>query len=264
MRKLGLLPVVCLTFVFLFSSCVSKKKWTELMNDKEQLDQMLSQTQDQVKSLENDVAELSEEKTQLEETLSSETARLNDEIDYVRNDLETAKNEAAEMAAAKDAEIEKLTTAVESPFLPYTAKGLQLTEKGGGVYLDQALRFKSGSARLTEESQATLENIAAALIADANARMIVEGHTDDVPMKEGATYTSNKELSLARARAVVRALVKMGVEKNQLTAVGHGSDRPAMAYDGLENKEEAREYNRRAEFSIITSPGELLRISQTL
>ena len=62
MRKLRLLPVVLLTFVFLFSSCVSKKKWTELVNDKEQLDMMLSQTQAQVKSLENDVVTLGDEK----------------------------------------------------------------------------------------------------------------------------------------------------------------------------------------------------------
>ena len=268
MRKLRLLPIMCLTFIFLLSSsCVSKKKWTELVNDKEQLDMMLSQTQDQVKSLENDVADLGTEKNKLQEEFNTETSRLNTEIYGIQNDLETAKketNEMKEMITAKDSEIAKLTEAVKSPFSPFTAKGLELTEKGGGVYVNNTLRFKSGSARLTDDSKAALQTILTVLMEDANAKMVVEGHTDDVPMKEGAPYTSNKHLSKARANAVVKALVEMGAKETQLTAVGHGSDRPAMSYEGLENKEEAREYNRRAEFAIVTSPTALFQMSQAL
>ena len=267
MRKLRLLPIVCLTFVFLFSSCVSKKKWTELMNDKEQLDMMLSQTQEQVKSLENDVVTLGDEKTELQEEFNSETSRLNDAISGIQTDLEAAKTKANEMEAmveGKDAEISKLSAAVKSPFSPYTAKGLQLTEKGGGLYANSPVRFKSGSARLTKDSKAGLQIIVDVLMSDPTAQMIVEGHTDDVPMKEGAPYASNKQLSKARANAVVKTLVKMGVNPVQLIAVGHGSDQPAMSYEGLDNKEEAREYNRRAEFAVVTNPSELFRMSQAL
>lgn len=268
MRKLRLLPVVCLTLIFLCSSCVSKKKWTELVNDKEQLDMMLSQTQEQVKSLESDVATLGDEKTKLQEDFTTETSRLNDKIGFIENDLETAKKETTEMKemiSAKDAEITKLTSAVNSAFNTFTAKGLGLQESGGNVYLNSPVRFKSGSARLTEESKGAMQAIVDALIEDANAKLMVEGHTDDVPMKEDASWGSNKQLSVARANAVVRTLVKMGVNPIQLTAAGHGSEKPAMTYDGVEDKEMAREQNRRAEFSIIINkPGELYRAGQAL
>lgn len=268
MRKLRLLPVVCLTLIFLCSSCISKKKWTELVNDKEQLDMMLSKTQEQVKTLEGDVATLDEEKTKLEEEFTNETNRLNDKIGSIKNDLEVAKKETTEMKemiSEKDAKINELAEAVNSSFAPFTAKGLSLEANEGSVYIDQPVHFKSGSARLTEDSKAAIQAIVDALMADADAKLVVEGHTDDVPMKEDATWSSNKQLSLARANAVVRTMVKMGVNPVQLMAVGHGSSKPAMDYENAEDKEAAREHNRRAEFSIVTNAAaELFRAAQSL
>lgn len=267
MRKLPLLPALCLIFIFLCSSCVSKKKWTELMSDKEQLDNMLSQTQDQVKSLENDIADLGDEKDKLQKEFEAESSRLNDQISGIQGDLEAAKKESEEMkelVASKDQEISKMADAMKSPFIPFTSKGLELMENYGNLYVKNPVRFKSGSARLTDDSKMALQNIVSALIADPKAKMVVEGHTDNVPMKEGATWASNKELSVARALAVVKVMVDMGANPDQLKAVGHGAKRPAMGYEDVEDVNEARELNRRAEFSVVTNQTALFQLSQAL
>ena len=95
MRNLRLLPVVCLTLVMVLSSCVSKKKWNELVSDKEELDQMLSKTQQQVKNLEENVATLNDEKTKLQDEFTSETNRLNGEITGIQTELSQAMKDTA-------------------------------------------------------------------------------------------------------------------------------------------------------------------------
>ncbi len=267
MRNLRLLPVVCLTLVFVLSSCVSKKKWNELVSDKDQLDQMLSKTQQQVKDLEDNVATLSDEKTKLQDEFNSETTRLNGEITTIQSDLSQAKKETAEMKdmiSTKDAKIKAMADAVNSSYTPFTAKGLALQAKGGSIYLNQPIHFKSGSTRITEDSKATVQAVYEALMANAATHLVIEGHTDDVPMKEGAPYASNKALSKARANSVKRALVRLGANGDQITAMGHGSDQPVMAYEGAEEKEAAREQNRRAEFAIVPASAPIYEASQSL
>ena len=249
------------------SSCVSKKKWNELVSDKEELDQMLSKTQQQVKNLEENVATLNDEKTKLQDEFTSETNRLNGEITGIQTELSQAKKETAEMKemiSSKDAKIKVMDDAVSSTYGPFTAKGLSLEAKENDVYLSQPVHFKSGSTRISEESKATLQSIYEALVANTATHLVIEGHTDDVPMKEGAPFTSNKALSQARANSVKRALVRMGADATQITAMGHGSGKPAMSYENDADRESAREKNRRAEFAIVPAGAPTYEASQSL
>ncbi len=81
-------------------------------------------------------------------------------------------------------------------------------------------------------SRATLDEAAAVLAADPEARFRVVGHTDSV-----GDAGKNQELSLRRAQAVVDYLVEAGVEPGRLEAVGRGEDRllvePEITLDDL-------------------------------
>src|SRR5262245_25344162 len=118
--------------------------------------------------------------------------------------------------------------------------GLRYDERGVVVSLPEALYFRAGTANLRPESLANLAEIGKALAAQQGA-LVVEGHTDDLPVRS-PLFTSNWELPAARAARVVRFLVEdAGLEANRLSAVGLADTRPLV-----ENTDDAtREANRR-------------------
>lgn len=89
-----------------------------------------------------------------------------------------------------------------------------------------SLLYGSGSARLKDEIKSTLSAVATKL--KSNQRLeevIVEGHTDDSPIKTGI-FPSNWELSAARATGIVRFFEEEGLDESKLVAYGFGSSRP--------------------------------------
>lgn len=91
------------------------------------------------------------------------------------------------------------------------------------VVTDQVL-FSSGSAALTAPGEALLGVVGQALNAVPNG-ILVEGHTDAIPISGGA-YPSNWELSSARAGAVVRYFEQgAAMAPSRLTATGFGEQR---------------------------------------
>jgi outer membrane protein OmpA-like peptidoglycan-associated protein len=103
------------------------------------------------------------------------------------------------------------------------------------------IRFDSGKDVLRPESDATLDEVAGMMKQDSALRLVVEGHTD-------ATNTDayNLDLSERRARAVVAALVKRGVDGARLQPKGFGKSRPVA--DNA--TDQGRALNRRVEVSI--------------
>lgn len=114
------------------------------------------------------------------------------------------------------------------------------------VELGEGVLFASGSAQLGDRAARTL-----ASLADSIKRMkgdvIVEGHTDDVPLARGARYPSNWELSAARAFSVIQELKRGGVPGERLAAWGFGENRPRVANDSAEN----RRRNRRIDIVVL-------------
>ena len=75
----------------------------------------------------------------------------------------------------------------------------------------------------------------------------VDGHTDDTPLRSGARFADNWELSQARALSVVRYLVEqMGMPPDRLSANGFGEYQPVNPDDTAE----ARAQNRRIELKL--------------
>jgi chemotaxis protein MotB len=109
---------------------------------------------------------------------------------------------------------------------------------------DQIL-FSSGHAELNPSAGATLDDLAKS-VKLMNGDVIVQGHTDDVPVV-GGRYKSNWELSAARSFSVIDALTARGVPVKRLSAWGFGENRPMVANDS----DEHRALNRRIEVVIL-------------
>lgn len=270
MRKLSLLPVLCLCMVMLMPSCVSKKKFNELMADKDSTAALLSETKQKVTMLEGNVENLEAEKDKMKADFSSEKESLNEKITKLSTDLDESveKITAVEkMVEEKDTKIAALSQNIKGVFDVYTKSGINLVEKNDMLYISNVapITYKSGSVRVKKDQKENLQNMANMLIGNPGLRVLVEGHADKVPMKVGAPYTDNTQLSLARAQRVVKELVKLGVDPNQLAAVGRGEHMPAHSYEMEgETASEVYEMNRRTEFIVMADLGDLLKANQAL
>jgi outer membrane protein OmpA-like peptidoglycan-associated protein len=113
----------------------------------------------------------------------------------------------------------------------------------GKIVILQRILFKFGKDRILKRSRGVLEAVALRLGENPQIRKIrVEGHTDSK-----GRATKNLALSKKRARAVVKALVKAGVDPGRLEYEGFGESVPLADNDS----EDGRRRNRRVEFTII-------------
>jgi chemotaxis protein MotB len=95
------------------------------------------------------------------------------------------------------------------------------------LQIGSAAFFGSGSAALSNAGKAILSDVAATLQSREFAayHITIEGHTDDTPIST-PQFQSNWELSAARAAAVVRFLLDLGVPAGKLTASGYADTVP--------------------------------------
>ncbi|RMG47399.1 MAG: flagellar motor protein MotB [Acidobacteria bacterium] len=121
------------------------------------------------------------------------------------------------------------------------------TDEGVRVRVDGELLFPPASTAIDEESMEFLSAVAAT-IKESGAKVIVEGHTDNLPIRS-ERFPSNWELSAGRAAAVVRFFESQGVPPARMQAVGYGPTRPVA--DNA--TPEGRRKNRRVEIVIQTS-----------
>ncbi|MBS0418253.1 MAG: flagellar motor protein MotD [Proteobacteria bacterium] len=119
------------------------------------------------------------------------------------------------------------------------------------VEMKTDILFPSGSARLADSALSILEQLGGVLAPFPNP-IRVEGHTDNKPIKT-ALFSSNWELSAARAGSVVRVLAGHGVNPARLAVIGYGEQRPLKSNDSAEG----RNANRRVVVVILST--ELMR-----
>mgnify|MGYP003520307912 FL=1 len=136
--------------------------------------------------------------------------------------------------------------------------GLPLDQLGEGVEvlvndgvvsfrISSEMLFPSGQADLIGPGAEMLATLVPVLNAMPNQRIVVEGHTDDVPI-QNARYPSNWELSSGRAGSVVRQLIALGVAPQRIRATGFADTRPLQLNDSEAN----RAANRRVELVLET------------
>lgn len=167
------------------------------------------------------------------------------------------QQQARERAATEAGRLKKLQKQVEEAL---KAKGLggaarfRLDERGLVVsIITDAVLFPADSAKLEREGQKVLAAIAPVL-QDADNRLMVEGHTNTVPVKP-KNFTSEWHLSSARAATVVRYLEGRGIPSDRMGVGGYGDTRPLPIRPG----ERADELNRRVEVVVLSNLDEAAR-----
>ncbi len=249
--------ILCFAAAAMLTSCVSKKKFEEMTNERDRLSQNLEETQRQIQSLE-------EEKEQMTAEFNQTKEELNGKISTLESDVATAKQDAANamaMVEEKDETIGNLNGQIDAAFSAYETSGLMLEEVNDNIYLktDNPVLFSSGSIRLGGEDRGVIDSLASMLMKNADLEVIVEGHTDNKQVVQGASYRDNWDLSYRRADAVVRRLMKMGVNPDQLAAAARSEYDPLMED---QSTDEAREKNRRVVFRIAPKVGSLYETSK--
>ncbi len=107
--------------------------------------------------------------------------------------------------------------------------------------------FSPGEGELREQDQLVLHALASAL-KRVPYTVLVEGHTDNIPLAPGSRYASNWELSMSRAMSVVNYLVQYeGLSPHRMGVAAFGEFHPRFANDTPEH----RSANRRIEISIL-------------
>jgi chemotaxis protein MotB len=134
-------------------------------------------------------------------------------------------------------------------------KGIQskvqtvITQRGLVIRLltDRVL-FDSGLADLKPAATPVLSKVAEILRQEGTHQVMVEGHTDTVPIA-GSVFPTNWELSTARASRVVRFLISNGVPSRRLSAAGYAYLHPIAT----NSTAAGRSRNRRVEIVLLRS-----------
>ena len=128
---------------------------------------------------------------------------------------------------------------------------VNLTDRGIHLAIADSIMFASGDAALLPSAETPLRLIADAAIVPDVQGVLVEGHTDSIPIQT-ARYPSNWELSAARAAAVVRFLLAHNdvLSPDRYQAAGYGEFRPR----DTNTVPAGRAQNRRVEILLRTTP----------
>ena len=259
--SLQITSIITLVAGIMFTACVSKKKYHHVQDlaDRLQKDSILTHVgledcKNKVKNLtsqrdiyqsenqvsQNDLKDLAS-KSNL--TIANQAKRLKDLQDLIQSQ--------------KDA-MNKLKKTITDALINFKADELTVNVKDGKVYvsLQEKLLFKSGSAVVDPKGKEALGTLAKVLNVTSDITVMIEGHTDNVPMK-GVEFNDNWALSVGRATSIVRILTKdYSVDPQQIIASGRGEFHPMKPNDTSEGKAS----NRRTEIIISPNLNELYKL----
>lgn len=212
-------------------------------------------------SLQDAEGRLQAQKDALDEL--SESLKLKEQnLKKLTNDLEDREAKVAELQkilSDKDSTVNALRMKVQDALLGFENNGLTIEKRNGKVYvsLDESLLYQSGSYSIDLKGQEVLKKLAVVLEQNTDINILVEGHTDNVPLKSSGPIADNWDLSVRRATAVVKIIVDNSkVDPSRLTAAGRGEYVPIAS-----NKtKEGRTQNRRTEIILSPKLDELLEI----
>lgn len=222
----------------------SEKDNAKLTGDLQYTQEQLLKKQDELMGLEMRLKKQQAELDALSAELKKREARVTELEDILRK-----KDQAA--ADLK----KKLSDALFS----FENKGLTITQKNGKVYvsLDESLLFASGKTAVEPKGVEALKNVAKVLEKEVDINVMVEGHTDDVPMKGAGEIKDNWDLSVMRATSVTKIILGgTTIDPKRITSAGRGEFFPL---DGAKTPE-ARKKNRRTEIILTPKLDELLKV----
>ena len=189
-----------------------------------------------------------------------------DEATYSNKQLE----DSLTLREAKVAELERIVNEsqhaigelkgnLSAALLDFGKSDLTIEQRNGKIYvsLSEQLLFKSSSIEVDPKGVKALQQLAGVLETTPDIHILIEGHTDNVPISGKSKYMQdNWDLSVLRATSIVKILVGAGVDPIALTPAGRGENLPVASNDTAEHKA----LNRRIEIIITPDLDKLFAI----
>ncbi|MCO6499197.1 MAG: OmpA family protein [Vicingus serpentipes] len=197
----------------------------------------------------------------LEGSLQKKEKELN-ALTIALNEREKRVNELEAMINRKDSLVNALKNKVKEALLGFENNGLTIEQKNGKVYvsLDESLLFTSGSYAVGTKGITVLKKLAKVLEQNQEINIMVEGHTDNVPLKGSGDISDNWDLSVKRATSVVKIITTSSkVNPKRLTAAGRSEYLPL----DVSNTAEGRTKNRRIEIILTPKLDELFELLES-
>ena len=212
------------------------KETKKLLEQLEQVQSELFAKEDELNKLSASLDVKEGELKLAEDQLDARSARV--------TELETIINK-------KDSIVTAIKYSISKALIGLEGEGLTVVQKNGKVYisLEEDLLFASGKYEVNSSGVSALSKLSTALASQKDIEILVEGHTDSIPLSGRGLVKDNWDLSVMRATNVVKVLLKTpAFEPLQLTAAGRAEFVPIAT-----NKtKEGRSANRRIE--MILSP----------
>ena len=259
------IPLYILSCVVFLSSCVSQKKYQASLTREDALNAKNTELGNTITDLRNQIA-----------TLQTDNAKLVKQIDDAMKKASDATGVANMTQKQLDAEqkrlwdlrkllqqqneaVENLRKKMADALVGFNSNELQVFVKNGRVYvsLQENLLFPSGSAVVNTKGKEALGTLAQVLNVNPDINVVVEGHTDSIPIK--GKYEDNWALSVARATSIVRILTDTyKVDPTRVTASGRSKFEPVDSND----TPEGRQRNRRTEIILAPKLDQLMQLLQ--
>jgi chemotaxis protein MotB len=219
--RVGLIGALLVPLV---SSCITNASHRQIVDEKDQM-----------------IQELREERDGLKRQLAGTKASL----DSANGQLANASAQMSEPPPTTVLAVPE--TKEKIPELDSVGVSYGMRDGNMVITIPSSITFKSGEASLSKDGEKALRSVASTLKSKyGEAKYSIEGHTDADPIKK-SKYASNRELSIARARAVHTFLVvECSVPDEQCVVVGHGEYLPVAP--NASDKDKAR--NRRVEIVV--------------
>jgi len=263
-RVLPFLTIAAFVFSLSLTSCGPGKKLVESRSRVNKLQNDSAATHSQLTDCNLRVKNLNDDKAALE----AKNNAIQGDLKVLNSDNTESKMTIAEQAmrlqnlqnliqSQKDI-LSKLKNSIADALLNYSADELTVYIKDGNVYvsLQEKLLFKSGSDVVDPKGKEALSKLAMVLKNTKNITVMIEGHTDNVPIKT-SKYKDNWDLSTARATSIVRVLTKDNAfDPNRITAAGKSSFHPVQPNETATG----RAANRRTEVILSPDLQELFKI----
>ena len=273
-----LLPVLLLT------SCVGKKKYTEMLGARDEYRSAVENLQVQLDNCRDEkdrLRSMLQQKENLVAGCQSEKEALKNQLEYVKNTNNNLLERLSDLSVVSKAGAESIARSLEAmteqnkyikdlnsnlqrkdslnlalvmnlkrSLSDINDEDIQVEVRKGVVYISIAdkLLFKSGRYELSDRATEVLGKVAKVLKDHSTFEVLVEGHTDNVPIRTDF-MKDNWDLSVMRATAVVRHLQTVhGVAPERMIAGGRSEFIPKTT----NATPEGRQLNRRTE--IVLSP----------
>jgi chemotaxis protein MotB len=239
----------------------NSRETTKLLKQLQVTQEELQKKEDELKIKENALNSKENELKEKDLALKDKDAALKDKEKNI-NALNIEVKNMKKILAQKDSIVNALKNKMNNALTGFDSKDLSVRVQNGKVYvsLEEKLLFKSGSIEVDAKGVEAIKRVSNILEQNPDINVLIEGHTDDVPLHSTSAIKDNWDLSVMRATSIVKIILQnKKIDPKRITAAGRGEFSPI---DPAKTPE-ARAKNRRIEIILTPKLDELFQIIET-